>query len=69
MINGQLWEQKMVQKNTSYGSEIYKPYLNIERIINVPSAGSVNQGHDQGSLVEKIQVLTLLKAIKMLYVD
>jgi hypothetical protein len=69
MINGQLWEQKMVQKDTSYGSEIYKPYLNIERIINVQSASSVNRGHDQGSLVEKIQVLTLLKAIKMLYVD
>jgi hypothetical protein len=59
----------MVAKDTSYGSETYKPYLDIERIINVQSAGSVNRGPDQGSLVEKIQVLTLLKAIKMLYVD
>jgi hypothetical protein len=40
-------EQKLVQKDTSYGSETYKPYLDIERIINVQSAGSVNRGHDQ----------------------
>jgi hypothetical protein len=37
----------MVAKDTSYGSETYRPYLDIERIINVPSAGSVNRGHDQ----------------------
>jgi len=36
----------MVAKDTSYGSETYKPYLDIERIINVQSAGSVNRGHD-----------------------
>ena len=36
----------MVAKDTSYGSETYRPYLDIERIINVQSAGSVNRGHD-----------------------
>ena len=36
----------MVAKDTSYGSETYRPYLDIERIINVLSAGSVNRGHD-----------------------
>jgi hypothetical protein len=42
-----LWEQKMVAKDTSYGSETHRPYLDIERIINVQSACSVNRGHDQ----------------------
>jgi len=37
----------MVEKDTSYGSETYRPYLDIERIINVQSACSVNRGHDQ----------------------
>jgi hypothetical protein len=41
-----LWEQKMVAKDTSYGSETHRPYLDIERIINVQSACSVNRGHD-----------------------
>jgi hypothetical protein len=36
----------MVAKDTSYGSETYRPYLDIERIINVQSAGSINRGHD-----------------------
>ena len=36
----------MVAKNTSYGSETYRPYLDIERIINVQSACSVTRGHD-----------------------
>ena len=43
----QLWEQKMVAKGTSYGLETYKPYLDIEKIINVLSAGSVTWGHVQ----------------------
>jgi len=37
----------MVAKDTRYGSETYRPYLDIERIINVQSACSVNRGHDQ----------------------
>ncbi len=37
----------MVAKDTSYGSETHRPYLDIERIINVQSACSVNRGHDQ----------------------
>jgi len=41
----------MVAKDTNYGSETYKPYLDIERIINVPSAGSVNRGHDPLSVL------------------
>ncbi len=36
----------MVAKDTSYGSETHRPYLDIERIINVQSACSVNRGHD-----------------------
>jgi len=36
----------MVAKDASCGSETYRPYLDIERIINVQSAGSVNRGHD-----------------------
>jgi len=36
----------MVAKDTRYGSETYRPYLDIERIINVQSACSVNWGHD-----------------------
>jgi hypothetical protein len=36
----------MVAKDTSYGSETYKPYLDIERIINIQSSDSVNRGHD-----------------------
>ena len=36
----------MVAKDTSYGSETYRPYLDIEKIINIQSAGSVNRGHD-----------------------
>ncbi len=36
----------MVAKDTRYGSETYRPYLDIERIIDVQSAGSVNRGHD-----------------------
>jgi NADPH:quinone reductase-like Zn-dependent oxidoreductase len=46
-----LWEQKMVAKDTSYGSETHRPYLDIERIINVQSACSVNRGHDQDNEV------------------
>ena len=45
-IKDQLWEQKMVAKDTSYGSETYRPYLDIERINNVQSTGSVNRGHN-----------------------
>ncbi|MCD4843247.1 MAG: hypothetical protein K8R25_02045, partial [Methanosarcinales archaeon] len=37
---------KKVAKDTSYGSETYKPYLDIKRIINIQSAGSINRGHD-----------------------
>jgi hypothetical protein len=48
-----LWEQKMVAKDTSYGSETHRPYLDIERIINVQSACSVNRGHDQ--LIQPLQ--------------
>jgi hypothetical protein len=36
----------MVAKDASCGSETYRPYLDIERIINVQSAGSVSRGHD-----------------------
>jgi len=43
MINGQLWEQKMVAKDTSYGSDTYRPYLDIEIIINFQSAGSITR--------------------------
>jgi len=37
----------MVAKDTSYGSETYRPYLDIEKIIDIQSACSVNRGHDQ----------------------
>jgi len=37
----------MVAKDTSCGSETYRPYLDIERIINVQSACSVTRGHDR----------------------
>jgi len=40
----------MVEKDTSYGSETYRPYLDIEKIIDIQSACSVNQGHDQYSM-------------------
>lgn len=30
MINGQLWEQKMVVEDIGYGSETYRIYLDIE---------------------------------------
>jgi len=36
----------MVTKDTSYGSETYRPYLDIEKIIDIQSAGSVNREHD-----------------------
>ena len=36
----------MVAKDTSYGSETYRPYLDIEKIIDIQSACSVNRGHD-----------------------
>ena len=36
----------MVAKDTSYGSETYKSYLDIERVINIQSTCSVTQGHD-----------------------
>ena len=42
----------MVAKDTSYGSETYRPYLDIKRIINVQSAGSVTQGHYPKSQLE-----------------
>ena len=46
----------MVAKNTSYGSETYKPYLDIGRIINVQSADSVNRGHDTNKIRRRITV-------------
>ena len=51
----------MVAKDTSYGSETYKPYLDIERIINVPSAGSVNRGHD---LLKKEDIKVIISGWK-----
>ena len=50
----------MVAKDTRYGSETYRPYFNIERIINVQSACSVNRGHDQLSKVQIILICKLL---------
>jgi hypothetical protein len=51
-----LWEQKMVEKDTGCGSETYRPYLDIERIINVQSACSVNRGHDLDGEVPHIAI-------------
>jgi hypothetical protein len=49
----------MVAKDTSYGSETYRPYLDIERIINVQSAGSVNRGHDHKTKAKEINLSIL----------
>jgi len=43
----------MVAKDTRYGSETYRPYLDIERIINVQNACSVNRGHDPNLIHQK----------------
>jgi len=43
----------MVAKDTSYGSETYRPYLDIEKIIDIQSACSVNRGHDPKSVGDK----------------
>ena len=47
----------MVAKDASCGSETYRPYLDIERIINVQSADSITRGHDR---IFKLAVLRLL---------
>ena len=36
----------MVAEDTIYGSETYRPYLDIERIINVQSVCSVIREHN-----------------------
>ena len=43
----------MVAKDTSCGSETYRPYLDIERIINIQSANSITEWHYPVSIQKK----------------
>ena len=53
----------MVAKDTSCGSETYRPYLDIERIINIQSTCSINRGHEPASFTMAALKLHTLPSI------
>jgi thiol-disulfide isomerase/thioredoxin len=55
----------MVAKDTSYGSETYNPYLDIERRINVQSACSVTRKLDPNNLKSIIHTLFIQWSIRV----